>query len=109
MTENELIRTVRMTLRPDAFEEFRELFDQVSPRIRRTAGCLHLELWCDIRYANVVTTYSRWSSEEALQAYRRSDLFQATWAKTRKMFAAPPLAASHSPLDGGPAREPRLP
>lgn len=89
-----LIRTVRMTFRPNRLEEFRGLFDDTSPQIRAFPGCSMLELWEDVRFPNILSTYSHWESEEALANYRRSELFETTWAKTKPLFAAPPVANS---------------
>ncbi len=89
-----LLRTVRMTFRPDALPAFLAMFEAVAPQIRAVAGCRHLELWEDARYPTILTTYSQWDSAEALDAYRHSDLFRATWAKTKPGFAAPTVAHS---------------
>lgn len=89
-----LIRTVRMTFRPDAVPDFLAMFEQTSPEIRGFEGCEHLELWQDAGFPNILTTYSIWSGEETLQAYRASELFKNTWARTRKWFAAPAVAQS---------------
>jgi heme-degrading monooxygenase HmoA len=35
----------------------------------------------------VLFTLSIWENPEALEAYRRSELFQNTWAKTKALFA----------------------
>ena len=83
-----------MTFRPDALADFLAMFEEVSPRIRGFAGCQHLELWEDARYPNILTTYSHWDSADALDAYRHSELFQTTWAKTKPLFAAPTVAHS---------------
>lgn len=91
-----LIRIVRMTFRPNAVDEFLALFDASSPRIRQFDGCRHLELWQDASQANVCTTYSLWTGEEALERYRRSDLFRSTWEAAKALFAAPPEASSHT-------------
>ena len=91
-----LIRIVRMTFRPDAVDEFLALFDASSPRIRRFDGCRHLELWQDADRPTVCTTYSLWTDEEALEAYRRSDLFVTTWQAAKALFDAAPEASSHT-------------
>ena len=83
-----------MTFRPDALAEFRAMFDAVAPQIRAFEGCRHLELWEDARYPNILTTLSRWDDADALDAYRDSDLFRTTWAKTKPLFAAPTIAHS---------------
>ncbi len=89
-----LVRTVRMTLRPDAVDAFLGMFREAAPRIRASEGCRHLELWEDARFPNVVTTYSIWKRAEDLEAYRQGELFQATWARTKRWFAAAPVAHS---------------
>ncbi|MBO6576125.1 MAG: antibiotic biosynthesis monooxygenase [Rhodothermales bacterium] len=96
MPEQPLVRLVRLTLRPDAIEEFLDIFAEAAPRIRATPGCLSLELWQDTRYPNILSTHSRWQTAAALEAYRSSAYFEATWKRTRALFAAPPFAASHN-------------
>ena len=95
-----LLRTVRMTFRPDRLDEFLALFREAWPRIAAAPGCRHLELWEDARFPNVLTTYSEWDGPEALDAYRRSDLFRETWAQTKPLFAAPPVAQSQTRVTG---------
>jgi heme-degrading monooxygenase HmoA len=92
-----LIRVVRMTFNPDRLADFRTLFARVSPLIKSFPGCDHLELWRDAKYPNILTTYSHWTSEEALSGYRRSSLFEETWDETRVLFAAPASAYSFFP------------
>ena len=91
-----LLRTVRMTFRPDRLDAFLDLFAEARPRIRAAPGCRHLELWRDARFPNVLTTYSEWDDADALDAYRHSDLFRATWARTTPLFAAAPVAHSQT-------------
>ena len=83
-----------MTFRPDELDAFRALFEEASPRIRAFPGCGRLELWEDAHSPNILSTYSRWETEEALDAYRQSELFKTTWTKTRPLFAAAPVANS---------------
>ena len=83
-----------MTFRPDRLEAFHAIFRATSPHIRAAPGCCHLELWQDARFVNILTTYSHWTDAAALDAYRASDLFRETWAQTKPLFAAPPVAQS---------------
>ncbi len=92
--DRELLRTVRMTFHPDRVADFLALFTEARPRISAAPGCHHVELWQDARFPAVLTTFSRWDSPEALEAYRASDLFRTTWARTTPLFAAPPEARS---------------
>ena len=89
-----LIRIVRMTFRPEAVAEFEEIFNDSKARIRSFPGCLHLELLRDLDQPAVFCTYSHWDGPEALEAYRHSDLFKTTWAKTKALFAAKAVAFS---------------
>ena len=94
-----LLRTVRMTFRPDCLDDFLALFREARPRIAAAPGCRHLELWQDARFTNVLTTYSEWDGPDDLEAYRRSDLFKQTWARTTPLFAAAPVARSQRRLE----------
>ena len=49
-----LIRLVRMTFNPEALEAFLALFDASAPQSRAFSGCIHLELWTDARYPNLL-------------------------------------------------------
>ena len=89
-----LVRIVRLTLAPAHVSDFMEMFNSIKSSIRSTAGCLHLELLQDTVHPNIVTTYSLWEDEAALNAYRQSQLFTEVWPKTKAMFAGPPVAFS---------------
>lgn len=78
-----LIRIVRMTFDPEKVEEFNHIFEESKDKIRAREGCLHLELWRDWHQDNVFVTHSHWESEEALNAYRGSELFRITWKKNQ--------------------------
>lgn len=80
-------RLVKMTFRPEEVDNFLQIFAESSPHIRSFPGCLHLELWRGKDADNVLFTFSRWENEEALENYRHSELFRATWAKTKPLFA----------------------
>ena len=90
-----LVRLVRMTFHPERVDAFMEMFGEVNTKIRAQDGCSHLELWEDARYPNVLTTYSHWRDQAALDAYRETELFGATWKQTKAWFAASPQAHSH--------------
>lgn len=96
-----LNRIVRMTFHPDKLASFLALFDTVSPRIRSFPGCLHLEVWQDVRFPNRITTFSRWTNAVALEAYRTSPVFREAWEPTKALFAAPPEATSYTTLRAG--------
>ncbi|HYE57725.1 MAG TPA: antibiotic biosynthesis monooxygenase family protein [Rhodothermales bacterium] len=93
-----LVRIVQMHFRPDAVDTFLDLFYRTAPQIRAFEGCRHLELWQDTSDPTRLTTYSHWQGADALDAYRRSDLFRTTWAETKALFQSPAEAASYGPV-----------
>jgi quinol monooxygenase YgiN len=93
-----LVRIVRMTFREEEVLNFLALFHSHQTQIRHFPGCLHLELWRDKQNPCVMSTYSHWESEEALEAYRHSTLFAEVWPKTKALFAEKPIARSHERL-----------
>ncbi len=83
-----------MEFEPEKLGEFHEIFDATKHLIRAFPGCLHLELHQDARHPEVRYTFSMWESEEALNAYRASELFGSVWPKTKTLFKGKPLAYS---------------
>ena len=62
-----------MTFDPQKIDDFKSLFDGVKPKIENFPGCHHVELCADASEINVFYTYSKWESEDALEAYRTSE------------------------------------
>lgn len=85
-----------MTFQPEGVETFLDQFSETAPKIRSFRGCKHLELWRDDDARTVFTTYSHWTSTEALDTYRESDLFRSTWATVKLLFADQPEAHSYT-------------
>ncbi len=81
-----LKRIVKLTFHPANVPQFLALFEATKERIRHFPGCSHLELLKEKGKDNVFFTCSHWESEEALNTYRDSELFQVTWAKTKALF-----------------------
>jgi heme oxygenase (mycobilin-producing) len=90
-----LIRIVRMTFQPEKVSDFLAIFESSKHKIRNFEGCNHLELLRDLDYPHIFSTYSLWESPEALENYRQSELFKATWAATKLLFAEKPFAFSN--------------
>lgn len=88
-------RLVHMEFAPEHVETFLELFHSVSDAIRSVDGCHELTLLQEVDQPGRMTTYSLWENEAALEAYRNSELFRATWARTKVLFSARPSASSY--------------
>ena len=56
------------------------------------SGCQHVELLRDAAMPTIFFTLSLWDTEGSLEAYRQSELFRTTWAKTKILFADKPTA-----------------
>ena len=81
-------RIVKMTFREESVDTFlQDVFEHSKDRIRAFPGCRHMELLRNLRHPTILFTLSIWEDEAALEAYRRSELFQTTWAKTKILFA----------------------
>jgi heme-degrading monooxygenase HmoA len=87
-------RIVKMSFRPDAVNEFENVFQSTRNRIASFEGCRKLELHKEKNAPNIYFTVSHWESETALNNYRNSELFATTWAKTKVLFNDKPEAWS---------------
>ena len=76
-----------MHFRPGESDAFLAIFNASKQLIRQFNGCQHLSLYNEAGLPDVFFTYSVWKSAADLDAYRKSELFQATWAKTKALFA----------------------
>ncbi len=93
-------RIVKMTFRPETVEQFRrEVFEPTKAAIRAFPGCRHMELGQNAALPTMLFTLSIWDDAAALEAYRQSDLFKNTWAKTKALFAEKAEAWSLDILD----------
>lgn len=89
-----LVRIVVMTFEEDKVNEFLTLFDRCAQYIRNQKGCTKLELHRDVHLPNRFYTYSIWNSEQDLENYRNSELFNTVWKQTKILFKEKPLAYS---------------
>ncbi len=89
-----ITRIVKMNFRPEEVENFLNIFHQSKDKIRLMPGCKHLELWNSQSDASIYYTYSIWDSEDDLNNYRDSKLFQSVWPATKALFASKAEASS---------------
>ena len=83
-----IIRIVKMNFKPDAVPDFLKIFEASKQYLRSMEGCTHLELLNDINSPTIFFTYSHWQTENDLNNYRNSELFEGVWGKTKILFAA---------------------
>ena len=87
-------RIVKLTFKESKVDTFLQNFENNKLNIRNFEGCHYLELWRDRHQPNIFFTYSYWTSEEALNAYRHSELFKKVWSATKILFSEKPQAWS---------------
>lgn len=83
-----------MEFKESTIEAFESLFSAYQQQIRQQPGCQALELHGDPSHPYVRYTQSRWESEQALNAYRKSILFGEVWPRTKELFVGRPQAFS---------------
>tara|TARA_R110001632_G_scaffold68401_1_gene160299 strand:+ start:323 stop:619 length:297 start_codon:yes stop_codon:yes gene_type:complete len=89
-----LVRIVKMGFHPEHIETFLADFEKKKEFIRKSSGCRLLELYRGQQDPTIFFTYSYWDSEEDLNNYRNSDLFDGVWSKTKILFNKKPEAWS---------------
>jgi len=88
------VRIVKMSFNPHKIDLFLANFEENKKKIRATKGCELLVLYRDKNETNIFFTYSYWQSEQDLENYRKSELFENVWAKTKALFNDKPEAWS---------------
>ena len=83
-----------MRFQEDKIEAILNNFEEVKHHIRNFEGNRFLELYQDKNDKRIFFTYSYWENEEALENYRKSDLFDGVWNYTKTLFSDKPEAWS---------------
>ncbi|HUH75487.1 MAG TPA: antibiotic biosynthesis monooxygenase family protein [Chitinophagales bacterium] len=89
-----IIRIVKLQFKEEEVEAFMAYFESICHQIRNFEGCQKLELLQQANQPNVIFTYSYWESEDALENYRVSELFQTFWGVAKAKFSGRPEAWS---------------
>lgn len=89
-----ITRIVKLCFEPEHLDAFKQIFVEKKEKIEAFQGCHSVIMLQDIHDPTICFTYSHWDSEEALNAYRNSDFFGETWARTKKLFRDKPEAWS---------------
>jgi len=87
-------RIVKMSFKPENIEDFKHIFKTNWQKIKGFEGCSHVELLQDEHNPTIFFTYSLWQSENHLNAYRNSELFEKVWGSTKILFNDKPQAWS---------------
>lgn len=88
------VRIVKMSFHEEKIPAFMENFELMKSHIRNAPGNRLLELYQDKNNPCIFFTYSYWETEEDLENYRKSALFDDVWSFTKKLFNDKPQAWS---------------
>ena len=88
------VRIVKMSFHEENIPAFLENFELMKSHIRNSAGNRLLELYQDKNNPCIFFTYSYWETEQDLENYRQSALFDEVWAFTKKLFNDKPESCS---------------
>ncbi len=94
-------RIVKLELQADKIDDFQAIFAESKMKILAREGCFHVELLRSMSPDNVFFTFSLWETEDALNAYRHSEMFKDVWPRTKACLANPAEAWS-TQLDDAP-------
>ncbi|MFN5884486.1 MAG: putative quinol monooxygenase [Bacteroidota bacterium] len=87
-------RIVRLSFKHDNVADFMKIFNESKLHIASFPGCRSLILLHDDSQRNILFTISEWDNTDALENYRKSELFNKTWKQTKILFNEKPLAWS---------------
>ena len=82
-----IIRIVKLAFLTENCCQFERLFYERRQEILAFPGCIDVQLLKDCKVENVFFTMSHWESEDALEKYRQSELFLATWSQIKPWFS----------------------
>ncbi|WP_296151275.1 antibiotic biosynthesis monooxygenase family protein [uncultured Flavobacterium sp.] len=88
------VRIVKLSFHEENIPAFLENFELMKEKIRNAQGNRFLELYQDKNNKCIFFTYSYWETEQDLENYRNSELFDAIWNFTKKLFNDKPEAWS---------------
>jgi quinol monooxygenase YgiN len=89
-----IIRIVKLRIREEYIENFRQLTNNERNDILNFPGCHHLEVKQEVNEPTLFFTISHWDDEKALNHYRESDFFRGNWSTVKQWFDAKPEAWS---------------
>lgn len=81
-----LTRIVKMHFQADKTADFLAFFETIKWKVAKQENCFGMKLMRDIKNPNILFTYSEWKNEDALNAYRDSELFGEVWPTIKPWF-----------------------
>ncbi|MES2587462.1 MAG: antibiotic biosynthesis monooxygenase family protein [Bacteroidota bacterium] len=82
-----ITRVVKIHFQAEKIAEFLLFFESIKWKVAKQPNCFGMKLLQDKSNPEIIFTYSIWKDENALNAYRDSELFsQEVWPKIKPWF-----------------------
>jgi quinol monooxygenase YgiN len=85
---------VKLQFRETEIATFIRIFNENKLNVSNFNGCLGMRLLNDLQNPSIFYTYSQWESEDALNNYRKSTIFNTVWISIKPLFELPAEACS---------------
>jgi quinol monooxygenase YgiN len=85
---------VKLQFRETEIASFIRIFNENKLNVSNFNGCLGMRLLNDLQNPCIFYTYSQWESEDALNNYRKSTIFNTVWISIKPLFELPAEACS---------------
>ena len=89
-----ITRIVKLSIDPKHKKKFTALFLVNRNKITAFNACYSVELLADMNDESIFSTYSKWESTTAIEAYRNSTTFREIWDNVKPLFNDKALAWS---------------
>lgn len=81
-----MIRIVKLYIKKEYCEDFKNFFENNKHKILSQEGCQHVELLNSIDNSQIFFTYSHWEHPHCLEKYRQCDFFNNVWSQVKPWF-----------------------
>ena len=85
---------MKLQFRESEIATFIRIFNENKLNVSNFNGCLGMRLLNDLQNPSIFYTYSQWESEDALNNYRKSTIFNTVWISIKPLFELPAEACS---------------
>ncbi len=81
-----IYRIVKLHFQKEKVTSFLELFNDVVTKVNKQPGCIEMFMTQDMHNPAIFITHSKWETEDDLNKYRNSELFQVIWPTIKPWF-----------------------
>jgi quinol monooxygenase YgiN len=82
-----ITRIVKLSISIERIQDFQNAFKENYENIASFPGCKDVRLVVDTKNPALHFTISIWESEQAIENYRKSELFNTIWSTVKPWFS----------------------